>query len=180
MISDEEIVQAIHEECGDVEINRVEGEDIYDLKAFEIIGADNVDDGTYIIGDYDTAYAGAIQEAERTWEDCYSDEDKVNWLQEWNWPGVDKKGVCYALMDDPSDYEDEEEPWQPESIEEYIDMMGYKNASECFSWDFLRPYVDTSELAEFVVDNDGVASGLARYDGAEVNFGQFYGYRVDA
>lgn len=172
-MEDEVIVQAIHEELGDVEINRREDYDELDMKGFE------VDGDIYIIGDYDAAYAAAVGEAIRTFNDCYSDDDKVNWLQKWEWPGVDEESVCAALADDSSDYEDDEEPWQPSSINEYIDMMGYSDASDCFSYDFLRSYVNEDEVGEFVVETDGIANGLARYDGKETSFGEFYGYRVD-
>lgn len=167
-MEDEVIVQAIHEERGDVEIDRNESLDFQGMKGFTIDGEE------YIIGDYDTAYEAAVQEAMETFEDAYSDEDKVDWLQKWGWPGVDEEDVCLALAD-----EDDPDAWQPESLNAYIDEMGYEKASEVFSWSFLTDYTNDRMIGEFVVDTDGIANGLARYDGEEESFGDFLAYRVE-
>lgn len=159
----------------DAGYENVERDPSYDTG--DMLGFD-IDGEKYIVGTSDAAYEAAIEEAKRTWEDCYSDEDKVDWLQKWGWPGVDEEGVLDACADDPADYDEDEEVYRPDTIEEYIDMFGSK-ASDAFSWDFLQHYVNDSELAEFVVDNDGIANGLARYDGEEISVGDFLAYRVD-
>jgi hypothetical protein len=135
------------------EIERDESSDCYGLEAY------NVDGDIYIVGTYEECYDAAVEEAKQTFDDCYSDSDKVDWLQKWNWPGVDVDSVLSACSDDEYEYSD---------IDEYIEMFGDK-ASDAFSISFLKPYIDMRELGEFVVDTDGIANGLARYDGNEID-----------
>ncbi len=170
----DEILSLLKNEFG--EDSEIERDSSYDADG--MLGYD-VDGAKYIVGDSDTAYEAAVEEAKNCFENCYTDEQKVDWLQKWNWPGVDEEGVCEACGDDPSDYEEDETVYQPSSIEEYLDEMGYSQASDAFSWDFLKSYVDMRELGEFVVDTDGVANGLARYDGNEIELGDYLAYRVD-
>lgn len=172
-MEDEVIIQAIHEELGDVDIERNESLDFEGMKGFTVDGEE------LIIGDYETAYEAAINEAMETFDSCYSDSDKVDWLQKWNWPGVREEEVCDALADDHADYDEDETVYQPDSINQYIDEMGYSKASDVFSWEFLQDYTNTREIGEFVVDTDGIENSLARYDGEERTFGDFYGYRVE-
>lgn len=138
------------------------------IDAYGLFGYD-VDGRKYLVGTPDMAHEAALKISKEIFDSAYSDEDKVNWLQKWNWPGVDKEAVCEALGDDPSDYEEGESVWTPSSIEEYIDGMGYKNASDCLSWDFLSSYTDLDEVAEFVVSMDGEANSIASYDGEEID-----------
>lgn len=174
-MNEEEILVALKEYFGEeAEIERNENNDQDGMLGFDVDGDE------YIVGDDDTAYEAAIEEAIRCFEDCYTDEQKVDWLEKWDWPGVDEDGVCEACSDDPDDdYEEDEGPWQPISISEYLDDMGYSQASECFSYDFLKSYIDMRQLGEFVVETDGKANGLARYDGDELEIGDYLAYRVN-
>ena len=174
MQEENKIIDALKEHFGAEEISRAVDSDCWGLQAF------NVDGDVYLVGDYDECYAAAKEEAKDCFNDAYRDEDKIDWLQKWNWPGVDEESLCEDLGDDPSDYEEGETIYKPSSISEYLDNMGFSQASNAFSWDFLRAYVDLDELGEFVVDTDGIANGLARYDGIEVELpNDLYAYRVD-
>lgn len=148
-------------------------EDVYGMSSYEVDGE------TYIVGDSDTAYEAAVSTAENNFETSYTDSDKVDWLQKWNWPGIDEEEVCAALGDDPDDYDEGETIYQPDTIDEYISMMGYEKASDALSWDFLRSYVNTREVGEFVVDTDGIANSLATYNGKEIELNDgLLAYRI--
>jgi ribosome modulation factor len=147
-------------------------ETCWGLPAYVVNGSE-----TYAVGHSDECYEAAVRQAISIFEDD-TDEGKINWLQKWNWPGVDEEGVCEACGDDPDDYEEGETIYQPSSISEYLDTMGFSQASDAFSWDFLRTYVNKYEVGEFVVDYDGIASGLASYDGKEIELPNgLYAYR---
>lgn len=171
-MNEEEILVALKEYFGeDAEIERNETNDTDGMLGFDVDGDE------YIVGDDDTAYEAAVEEAIRCFEDCYNDKQKVDWLQQWDWPGVDTDGVCDAVSYDTDDYE--EPIYEPSSISEYLDDMGYSQASDAFSYDFLKSYINMRELGEFVVDTDGKANGLARYDGEELEVGDYLAYRVN-
>jgi len=173
-MEEENIVTALKNHFGEeAEIERNESNDANGMLGFDVDGDE------YIVGDSDTAYDAAVEEAKECFENCYTDEQKVDWLQKWNWPGVDEEGVCEACSDDPNDYEEDETVYQPSSIEEYLDNMGFSQASDAFSYDFLKSYINMRELGEFVVDTDGIANGLARYDGNEIDLGDYLAYRVN-
>lgn len=147
-------------------------ETCYGLPAYVVNGNE-----TYAVGHSDECYEAAVQSAISVFDDD-TEEGKINWLQKWNWPGVDEEGVCEACGDDPDDYEEGETIYQPSSISEYLDTMGFSQASDAFSWDFLKAYVNKHEVGEFVVDYDGIASGLASYDGKEIELPNgLYAYR---
>ena len=134
-----------------------------------------VDNMRYAVGDADDAYEAAVKQAISVYEDD-TDEGKINWLQEHHWPGVDERGVCEACGDDPDDYEEGEAIYQPSSIDEYIDTMGFSQASDAFSMAFLGDYINKREIGEYVVDNDGVGA-LASEDGNEISIGDdLYAY----
>ena len=128
-----------------------------------------VDNMRYAVGDADEAYEAAVKQAISIYEDD-TDEGKINWLQEHHWPGVDERGVCEACGDDPDDYEEGETIYQPSSIDEYIETMGFSQASDAFSMAFLGDYINKREIGEYVVDNDGVGA-LASEDGNEISIG---------
>lgn len=128
-----------------------------------------VDNMRYAVGDADEAYEAAVKQAISVYEDD-TDEGKINWLQEHHWPGVDERGVCEACGDDPDDYEEGETIYQPSSIDEYIETMGFSQASDAFSMAFLGDYINKREIGEYVVDNDGVGA-LASEDGNEISIG---------
>lgn len=134
-----------------------------------------VDNKRYAVGDADEAYKAAVKRAISVYEDD-TDEGKINWLQEHHWPGVDERGVCEACGDDPDDYEEGETIYQPSSIDEYIETMGFSQASDAFSMAFLGDYINKQEIGEYVVDNDGVGA-LASEDGNEISIGDdLYAY----
>ena len=134
-----------------------------------------VDNKRYAVGDADEAYDAAVKQAISVYEDD-TDEGKINWLQEHHWPGVDERGVCEACGDDPDDYEEGETIYQPSSINEYIETMGFSQASDAFSMAFLGDYINKHEIGEYVVDNDGVGA-LASEDGNEISIGDdLYAY----
>ena len=86
------------------------------------------------------------------------------------------RGVCEACGDDPDDYEEGETIYQPSSIDEYIETMGFSQASDAFSMAFLGDYINKQEIGEYVVDNDGVGA-LASEDGNEISIGDdLYAY----
>ena len=166
-MNEEEILSALKDYFGeDAEIERDESSDMYGMLGFDVDGDE------YIVGDSDTAYDAAVEEAISTFEDAYDDSSKIDWLQEWNWPGVDTDGMMEDINADFDDFEYDD-------IDEYISDFGEK-ASEVFSYDFVKSYIDMRELGEFVVDNDGIANGLARYDGKEIDLGNdLLAYRVN-
>lgn len=126
-----------------------------------------VDDATYAVGSSDECYDAAVRAAISIFDED-TDENKVDWLQKHNWVGVDEDGVCDACGDDPDDYEEGETVYIPDTINEYIDTMGYSEAHDAFGWEFLKNYVDKQEIGEYIVDSDGVANSLATYDGKEI------------
>jgi hypothetical protein len=134
-----------------------------------------VDNKRYAVGDADDAYEAAVKQAISVYEDD-TDEGKINWLQKHHWPGVDEEGVCEACGDDLDDYGEGETIYQPSSIDEYIDTMGFSQASDAFSMAFLGDYINKQEIGEYVVDNDGVGA-LASEDGNEISIGDdLYAY----
>ena len=166
MQEENKIIDALKEHFGAEEISRAVDSDCWGLQAF------NVDGDVYLVGDYDECYAAAKEEAKDCFNDAYTDEDKVDWLQKWNWPGVDTDSMMEDINADFDDFEYSD-------IDEYISNFGEK-ASDAFSYDFVRAYVNLDELGEFVVDTDGIANSLARYDGIEVELpNDLYAYRVD-
>lgn len=128
-----------------------------------------VDNKRYAVGDNDEAYDAAVQQAIEVFED-YTDEGKIRWLQENNWPGVDEESVCDDLGDDSDDYEEGETIYKPSSISDYLDTMGFTDAAEAFSMAFIGNYLDKRELGEYIVDYDGVGP-LASEDGREISIG---------
>ncbi len=156
----------------DTEDVELSDETCWGLPAYIVNGSE-----TYAVGHSDECYEAAVQSAISVFDDD-TEEGKINWLQKWNWPGVDEEGVCEACGDDPDDYEEGETIYQPSSISEYLDTMGFSQASDAFSWDFLKAYVNKHEVGEFVVDYDGIANGLASYDGKEIELPNgLYAYR---
>ena len=134
-----------------------------------------VDNKRYAVGDNDEAYDAAVQQAIGVFEDD-TDKGKIRWLQKNNWPGIDEESVCDDLGDDPADYEEGETIYRPSSISEYLDTMGYSDASDAFSIAFIGNYLNKRELGEYVVDSDGVGS-LASEDGKEISIGDdLYAY----
>ena len=128
-----------------------------------------VDNKRYAVGDSDEAYDAAVQQAIGAFEDD-TDEGKIRWLQGNNWPGIDEESVCDDLGDDPADYEEGEPIYRPSSISEYLDTMGYSDASDAFSMAFIGNYLNKRELGEYIVDSDGVGP-LASEDGKEISIG---------
>ena len=126
-----------------------------------------VDNKRYAVGDNDEAYDAAVQQAIEVFEDD-TDEGKIRWLQENNWPGVDEESVCDDLGDDPDDYEEGETIYKPSSISDYLDTMGFTDAAEAFSMAFIGNYLNKRELGEYIVDYDGVGP-LASEDGREIS-----------
>ena len=156
---EEQIIEAL-KSCFDAEEVEATGDTEYGLPVYDVDGDE------YLVGTYDKCYDAAVEEAKQCFEDCFSDEDKVEWLKKQGWPGVDKQSVAEDCGD---------EEWEPD-FDEVEEVMG-------FSWDFLKAYVDEDELGEYVVDCDGIANGLARYDGEEhtidVNGETYYCYRTN-
>jgi len=104
---------------------------------------------------------------------------------------VIKDKDCFENDDGELDYEDKDE-----LAEMFADDMDddYDSMSEWFEslygrgWasemaDTLKNYMDYEECAKYVVDNDGIANTLARYDGQEnsekVNGVEYYIYRTN-
>ena len=136
----------------------------YGLKTFK------VDNCLYAVGTYTEAYEAAKKDAKNILEEAYSDEDKVNWLQKNNWIGVDTESVCDAISDDEYTFTD---------IDEYVSMFGSK-ASEAISYNFIKYYIDEDEIAQYVIDCDGIAHSLATYDGNEIELdSELYAYRIN-
>lgn len=165
---EDEMKAALESEFGGQIVERDADYDMYGMFGFDVEG------DKYIIGDYDTAREAAIKEAEQAFEDCYSDEDKIKWLDAQGWPGLDEESI---MEDISSDYEDDEEgnPFEGMDWSEYIAEFGINSVD----WSFVSSYVNTRELGEYVVDCDGIANGLARYDGNEIDCGDFLAFRVD-
>jgi len=166
-MEEENILIALKDHFGEeAEIERNEDNDQNGMLGYDVDGDE------YIVGDTDTAYNAAVEEAKDCFENCYTDEQKVDWLEKWNWPGVDTDAMIEAINADFDDFEYSD-------IDEYISEFGSK-ASDAFGISFIRPYINMRELGEFVVDTDGIANGLARYDGKEVDLGDFdlVAYRV--
>lgn len=104
---------------------------------------------------------------------------------------VIKEKDCFENEDGELDYEDKDE--LAEMLADEIDK-NYDSMAEWFDsiygryWvkemrDILKDYIDWEALAEYIVDEDGVANTLARYDGKEnsekVNGEWFYIYRTN-
>ena len=104
---------------------------------------------------------------------------------------VIKEKDCFENEDGELDYEDKDE--LAEMLADEIDK-NYDSMVEWFDsiygryWvkemrDILKDYIDWEALAEYVVDVDGVANTLARYDGEEntekVNGVEYYIYRTN-
>ena len=121
-----------------------------------------------------------------------------------------KEEDAYPLIDDFLDYngkssDDEDVEYSVDFYEELIDVddlteklteeldNDYSSMSEWYDsiygsgWaremqDTLKNYIDWDALAEYIVDSDGVANTLARYDGKEneeeVNGVDYYIYRM--
>ena len=104
---------------------------------------------------------------------------------------VIKEKDCFENEDGKLDYEDKDE--LAEMLADKIDK-DYDSMGEWFEsiygrgWakemrDTLKDYIDWEALAEYVVDSDGVANTLARWDGQEheekVNGEWFYIYRTN-
>ena len=164
-MEEENIIATLKSHFGEeAEIERNESNDVNGMLGFDVDGDE------YIVGDSDTAYEAAVEEAKNCFENCYTDEQRIDWLEKWNWPGVDVDAICEDVSDDEQTCED---------IDEYIQMFGDK-ASDAFGWDYLKYFVNEREVGEFVVDTDGIANGLARYDGNEVDLGDdLLAYRVN-
>lgn len=129
----------------------------------------------YAVGDADEAYEAAVKQAISIYDD-ETEEGKINWLQRHHWPGVDEEGVCEACGDDPDDYDEDETIYKPSSIDEYIETMGFSQASDAFSIKFLENYINKREIGEYIVDNDGTEA-LASEDGNEISIGDdLYAY----
>lgn len=104
---------------------------------------------------------------------------------------VIKEKDCFENEDGELDYEDKDELAEmlADKLDENYDSMGeYFESIYGRGWakemrDTLKDYIDWEALAEYVVDVDGVANTLARYDGREneekVNGEWFYIYRTN-
>ncbi len=104
---------------------------------------------------------------------------------------VIKEKDCFENEDGELDYEDKDE--LAEMLADELDK-NYNSMAEWFDsiygryWakemrDTLKDYIDWEALAEYIVDVDGVANTLARYDGRsneeKVNGEWFYIYRTN-
>lgn len=104
---------------------------------------------------------------------------------------VIKEKDCFENEDGELDYEDKDELAEmlADKLDENYDSMGeYFESIYGRGWvkeirDTVKDYIDWEALAEYVVDSDGVANTLARYDGKEnsekVNGEWFYIYRTN-
>lgn len=102
---------------------------------------------------------------------------------------VIKEKDCFENEDGELDYEDKDELAEmlANKLDENYDSMGewfesiYGSGWAKEMRDTLKDYIDWEALAEYIVDSDGVANTLARYDGQEneekVNGEWFYIYR---
>lgn len=97
------------------------------------------------------------------------DEDDLD-----NWELTDEDGAREAFRDNYlSNYND--------PVDWYIDMMGEESLEELIKRD--SSVIDEDSLIQYVIDSDGPASELARYDGNEIeheyNGEYYYIYRTD-
>ena len=103
--------------------------------------------------------------------------------------GEDFEFDCSAeFEEDLVDFDDLSEKLTEELDKDYNSMAEWFDSIYGSSWvsemrDTLKDYIDWEALAEYVVDADGVANTLARYDGREneekVNGEWFYIYRTN-
>lgn len=103
--------------------------------------------------------------------------------------GEDFEFDCSAeFEEDLVDFDDLSEKLTEELDKDYNSMAEWFDSIYGSSWvremrDTLKDYIDWEALAEYVVDVDGVANTLARYDGKEnsekVNGEWFYIYRTN-
>lgn len=105
--------------------------------------------------------------------------------------GCIKDRDCFENEDGELDYEDKDELAEmlADSMDENYDSMSeYFESIYGRNWtremkDILDEYIDFDACAEYVIDNDGIANTLARYDGREntekVDGETYYIYRTN-
>lgn len=81
---------------------------------------------------------------------------------------VDKDDICERLA---------ESMWEDDSIEWYKNVFGDEELSQIARE---KGLFDWQKIAEYCVDNDGVANYLSRHDGKEIELANdLYGYRTE-
>lgn len=68
------------------------------------------------------------------------------------------------------------EDWEEDSIEWYINNFGKEDFADLVKE---KNLINLDFLAETIVDTDGVANELARYDGEEIELNDWYVYRIN-
>ena len=110
-----------------------------------------------------------LKESDDGESDNELDEDDLD-----NWELTDEDGAREAFKDNYlSNYDD--------SVEWYTDVFGEESLEELIKRD--PNIIDIDSLTQYVIDTDGPASELARYDGNEIeheyNGEYYYIYRTD-
>jgi len=143
---------------------------------------DTVEDGWFddVQKESHEAYAEDIQSEESSDDDLYA-----NRLHE----ELVDAGLMDAFDEDESDTMDDLASEAEGKIDELADYMMENDSVEWFKNNFgedelsttvkKNNLVDEEELAEMIIDSDGVANTLSSYDGEEIDLGSFYAYRTN-
>ena len=145
------------------------------------INGEYIQDKKYLTDDLDKAKRFLKE------EDAYP---LIDDFLDWNGKSSDDEDVEYSVdfYEDLVDFDDLSEKLTDELDKDYNSMAEWFDSIYGSSWvsemrDTLKDYIDWEALAEYVVDADGVANTLARYDGKEnsekVNGEWFYIYRTN-
>lgn len=145
------------------------------------INGEYIQDKKYLTDDLDKAKRFLKE------EDAYP---LIDDFLDWNGKSSDDEDVEYSVdfYEDLVDFDDLSEKLTEELDKDYNSMAEWFDSIYGSSWvsemrDTLKDYIDWEALAEYVVDVDGVANTLARYDGEEheekVNGEWFYIYRTN-
>lgn len=131
---------------------------------------------SYIAGTEEDCRKLAIQEIEDSFEELFDDERLLDLLDE---TGDYVDDSVLEVVSELYDFEDED----IESFDEfkYKTGLGFADLVDYgLSANDIYPYIDFHGLCSYIVDEDGVANTLAKYDGDEVHLGYgMYLYRCD-
>ena len=145
------------------------------------INGEYIQDKKYLTDDLDKAKRFLKE------EDAYP---LIDDFLDWNGKSSDDEDVEYSVdfYEDLVDFDDLSEKLTEELDKDYNSMAEWFDSIYGSDWvsemrDTLKDYIDWEALAEYVVDGDGVANTLARYDGKsneeKVNGEWFYIYRTN-
>lgn len=186
---DDDRAQGLAEYLGiDIEDVNKESYDDYGLPVYD------TPEGTFVVGTYDECYDAAIEDVKSLIDDMGLEsfsKDYQNYIMNNN-DFVDTSFIMNALQDEIDYFEDEEDD---EDTAERLNTM-YEDAKRSGDYteviDYFRDMFGDEDfalwvgnniywdkVAEDVVDTDGIANSLARYDGEEHEFGNYYAYRIN-